>query len=158
MTDSPAFPPKLDFQLLFESLPGLYLVFTPDQKIVAVSNKYLRATRTERETILGRYVFEVFPANPDDPDADWVTSLRDSLNSVLRSGVADGMPAHKINLPVSESGSEERHWSPVNSPVLSAEGEIIYIIHRITMLPSWSASILRVARITMSSHAQARID
>ena len=35
-----------DFQLLFESAPGLYLVLAPDLTIVAVSDAYLRATMT----------------------------------------------------------------------------------------------------------------
>jgi len=39
-----------DFRLLFEGALGLYLVLTPDLKIVAVSEAYLRATtwRTAR--------------------------------------------------------------------------------------------------------------
>jgi len=39
-----------DFRLLFEGAPGLNLVLTPDLKIVAVSEAYLRAkpcTRSE---------------------------------------------------------------------------------------------------------------
>ena len=36
-----------DFQALFESAPGLYLVLTPDLTIVAVSDAYLRATMTQ---------------------------------------------------------------------------------------------------------------
>src|SRR6266513_1254713 len=52
-----------DFRSLFESAPGLYLVLTPELKIVAVSEAYLRATMTEREEILGRGLFDVFPDN-----------------------------------------------------------------------------------------------
>jgi hypothetical protein len=36
-------PPPQDFRALFESAPGLYLVLTPDLKIVAVSDAYGRA-------------------------------------------------------------------------------------------------------------------
>lgn len=54
-----------DFQALFESAPGLYLVLTPALTIVAVSDAYLKATMTKREEILGRRLFEVFPDNPD---------------------------------------------------------------------------------------------
>ncbi|HUY36205.1 MAG TPA: ATP-binding protein [Pirellulales bacterium] len=51
----------LDFRILFESAPGLYLVLTSDFKIAAASDAYLTATMTKREDILGRGVFEVFP-------------------------------------------------------------------------------------------------
>lgn len=40
--------PRPDFESLFESAPGLYLVLDPDLVIVAVSNAYLAATRTRR--------------------------------------------------------------------------------------------------------------
>lgn len=59
----------VDFRVLFESVPGLYLVLTPHLRIVAVSDAYLRATMTERDQILGRHLFDVFPDNPDDPEA-----------------------------------------------------------------------------------------
>jgi DNA-binding response OmpR family regulator len=61
--------PQPDFRILFESAPACYLVLTTDLKIIAVSDSYLRATMTQREAILGRGLFEVFPENPDDPAA-----------------------------------------------------------------------------------------
>ena len=75
-----------DFRLLFESVPNLYLVLAPDPDftLVAVSEPYLRATLTEREKILGRGIFEVFPDNPDDPNATGVANLRASLERALQ--------------------------------------------------------------------------
>jgi signal transduction histidine kinase/ActR/RegA family two-component response regulator len=123
-----------DFRTLFESVPGLYLVLTPDFKIVAVSDAYLRATMTQRKEILGRRLFEVFPDNPDDPSASGVRNLRASLENVLRLRAADAMAVQKYDIrrPESEGGGfEERYWSPVNSPVLEEGGEVAYIIHRV---------------------------
>jgi PAS domain-containing protein len=57
-----------DFRALFQSVPGLYLVLTRGLLIVAASDAYLRATMTERQEIIGRHLFEVFPDNPDDPN------------------------------------------------------------------------------------------
>jgi len=91
-----------DFRLLFEGAPGRYLVLTPDLKIVAVSEAYLRATRTQRAAIIGRALFEAFP---DDPDV----SLHASLDRVREQRVAD----------------------TTNSPVLDDNGELAYIIHRV---------------------------
>src|SRR5438094_249386 len=122
-----------DFQALFESAPGLYLVLTPALTIVAVSDAYLKATMTKREEILGRGLFEVFPDNPDDPAATGVRNLRASLDRVLTHRVPDTMTVQKYDIrrPESEGGGfEERYWSPVNSHVLGADGKIAYIIHR----------------------------
>lgn len=52
--------PTPDFRVLFESVPGLYLVLTSDLTIVAVSDAYLLATKTTRAGIVGRTLFEVF--------------------------------------------------------------------------------------------------
>ena len=57
--------PTPDFRLVFEALPGLYLILTPDFRIVAASDSYLRATNTTRGDVLGRGIFDVFPANED---------------------------------------------------------------------------------------------
>jgi signal transduction histidine kinase len=126
--------PTPDFRVLFESAPGLFLVLTPELHIVAVSDAYLRATMTIREGILGRHLFDVFPDNPGDPEASGVGNLRASLERVIHSRGADLMAIQKYDIrrPASEGGGfEERYWSPVNCPVLGADGEIKYIIHRV---------------------------
>jgi hypothetical protein len=71
------------FRLLFEASPTPYLVLTPEFKIAAVSDLYLRATMTQRDEIIGHDLFEVFPDNPNDPVATGEQNLRSSLNRVL---------------------------------------------------------------------------
>jgi PAS domain-containing protein len=67
--------PAPDFRTLFESAPGLYLVLTPDRTIAAASDAYLHATMTKRAEVLGRELCDVFPHNPDDPQATGVRNL-----------------------------------------------------------------------------------
>jgi PAS domain S-box-containing protein len=126
--------PKPDFQTLFQSAPGLYLVLAPDLTIVAVSDAYAHATMTIREEILGRYVFDVFPDNPDDPKTKGVSKVRASFERVLKWKVADMMPIQKYDIrkPEAEGGAfEERYWSPGNWPVFGPDREIAYILHRV---------------------------
>lgn len=123
-----------EFEALFEAAPGSYLVLRPDLTIAAVSDAYLRATMTVRESILGRGLFEVFPDNPDDPAATGTRNLRDSLERVLRTRAPDTMAVQKYDIrrPESEGGGfEERHWSPVNTPVFTDDGALAFIIHRV---------------------------
>jgi len=130
----PEVSPAPDFRALFESAPGLYLVMTPSFEIVAASDAYLRATMTTRGAILRRRLFDVFPDNPDDPSATGVRNLTTSLNRVLRDKRPDAMAIQKYDIrrPDSEGGCfEERYWSPVNSPVLGPDGEVMYLMHRV---------------------------
>jgi signal transduction histidine kinase/ActR/RegA family two-component response regulator len=126
--------PRPDFRKLFESAPGLYLVLAPDLSIVAVSDAYLRATMTERNTICGRGLFEIFPHDPDHPEATGVANLLASLGRVLSERRPDAMAVQQyaIRRPEAEGGGfEERHWSPLNTPVFGDDGAIAYIIHRV---------------------------
>ncbi|BDA77978.1 hypothetical protein LPTSP3_g09080 [Leptospira kobayashii] len=123
-----------DFRALFESAPGLYLVLDLNFHIVAVSDAYANATMIQREQVLGKGIFEVFPDNPDDPAADGVRHLRASLLEVLQHRVASTMAVQKYDIrkPDSEGGGfEVRYWSPRNSPVLNKDGTLAYIIHRV---------------------------
>lgn len=135
MSDTPTGPPQPDFKALFEATPSPYLVLTPDLRVVAVSDAYLQATMTEREAILGRGLFEIFPDNPDDPGATGVSNLRTSLERVLLHKVPDTMAVQKYDIrrPASEGGGfEERYWSPVNTPVFGPDKAApAYIIHRV---------------------------
>ncbi len=134
MQPSAAPEPTPDFQALFESAPGLYLVLKPDLTILAVSDAYLRATMTLREEILGRGIFDVFPDDPADATANGVSNLGASLQRVLQSTAADTMPIQKYDIrrPAAEGGEfEERFWSPVNSPVFDSRHRVRYIIHRV---------------------------
>lgn len=121
----------LQFRALFESLPGPYLVLAPDLKIVAVSDAYLRATMTTRDGILGRGLFEVFPANPDDPAATGVSNLRASLDRVRQTLQADTMAIQKYDVRRPDGVFEEKFWSPQNSPVLGADRQLEYIVHHV---------------------------
>jgi len=121
----------VEFKTLFESAPGLNLVLLPNLTIVAVSNAYAKATMTVREDILGKGLFEVFPDNPGDADADGVSNLSASLNYVLQHKEAHTMAVQKYDIRRPDGTFEVRYWSPLNTPVLNQKGEVDYIIHRV---------------------------
>lgn len=124
----------LDFRLLFERAPGLFLVLLSDSPVFTIlgaSDAYLHATHTRREVINGRGLFDVFPDNPEDPGATGVSKLRASLERVLAARAADPMAVQKYDVRREDSTFEERFWSPVNSPVMTADGTLEYILHRV---------------------------
>lgn len=131
-----AAPRPLDFRLLFERAPGLFLVLSPDpeHRILAATDAYLVATHTQRDEILGRRLFDVFPDNPEHAEVQGVRNLRASLERVLATGLSDTMAVQQYDVRLSRAeGGEfvERHWSPVNSPVLAEDGSVACVIHRV---------------------------
>jgi PAS domain S-box-containing protein len=122
------------FQDIFESLPGLYCILSPEFKIIAASNSYLKATMTKRNEILGRIIFDVFPDDPNDPLPSAVDNLKASFSRVLQTKLPDKMTLqeHEIRrLNPQDDYFEALYWAPYNSPVLDSNGNIIYIIHHV---------------------------
>jgi signal transduction histidine kinase len=119
----------LDFQPVFESTPGRYVVLAPDFTILAATNAYVAVTMQSRATMIGRNLFEVFPDNPDHSGADGVRNLRASLERVLRRKQPETMPIQRYDVRgVDDEHFEERHWSTTNTPILDDRGEIGTII------------------------------
>ncbi|WP_405876577.1 MULTISPECIES: PP2C family protein-serine/threonine phosphatase [unclassified Streptomyces] len=123
----------IDYEGLFAATPSPYLVLGPDLVIVAVNQAYLTATGFGREDLVGRYLFDAFPDNPEDPQADGVRNLAASLHWVLRSKEPDTMAVQKYDIPVVGRPGvfEERWWSPINTPVPGPGGQVAWIIHRV---------------------------
>jgi PAS domain S-box-containing protein len=115
-------------QGLFESLPGLFLIFTPDLNTVSVSDAFLEATATRRQDVLGRSIFEIFP---DQPGTDAISNWRSSLERVRRTNAPDTMAVQKYDIRRPDGVLEDRYWSPMNSPVIGPDRRIEYFIHRV---------------------------
>lgn len=150
-SDASAVP---DFQALFDAAPDRYLVLDRQFVIVAVSAAYTRATMTRREDIIGRNVFEVFPDNPSDPAAEGAHNLRASLVRVLHSATADSMPVQKYDIRRDDGDAaafEERYWSPLNTPVMGADGKVAFIIHRVE-------DVTELVRVRRSGAEQSRLN
>ncbi len=155
----PSFPEipriEVDYSLVFEGVPGAYLLIRPDLTIAAANRAYLRAMRMRREAIVGRDVCEVLGEYLHDPGGETEQALRASLHRVLRTATTDEMGVYRcdhglgVTEEVVEPGREEveegeTYWNAVNSPLLNAQGKIAYILHRIDDV----TSIVKLERST----------
>lgn len=136
MTDkarpAPALPIE-DFQTLFETSPYHCIALLPNLQIIAGTESFFRVTMTQRESVIGRNLFDVFPDDPSKPENDGPRNLQKSIDRVLRTGVVDVMPVQKYDIrrPKSDGGAfEVRYWSPITSPVLGPDGKVKYLILR----------------------------
>ncbi len=123
----------LDFKQLFEQSPDILLVLLPDAPrftIVSATRSRLSTTHTDTGQY-GRGLFEVFPDNPDDPDATGTNNLRTSLERVLATRAPDTMAVQKYDIRGEDGRFLSKYWSPKNIPVLSDSGEVAYILHRV---------------------------
>lgn len=123
----------VDFRAVFEQSAYRQLLLDTSLTIVAVTDSYLKVTMTTREAIVGRYLFEVFPDNPDFSHADGVSQLRQSLFKVMKTRQPHEMALQRYDIPrdpAEGGGFEERHWRPSNWPILGADGLVEWIVHQ----------------------------
>ena len=138
------------YQQLFEASPHPYLILLPnsDFTIVAVNDRYLEVTDTQRQHMIGRGLFEIFPDNPHQSVSHSTADLRASLNRVLSNKHPDVMSVQQYDIPLRDDSGrfELKYWSPVNTPVLDAAGNVIYIIHHVEDVTEFILSRERACR------------
>ncbi|GGN57262.1 hypothetical protein GCM10012285_52430 [Streptomyces kronopolitis] len=124
---------EIDYAAVFQALPGGVLLLTPELVIAEVNESLLQRAGRERGQLVGRYLFDAFPDNPDDPAATGIRNFRASLERVLATGRCDTMALQRYDIePPGRPGVfEERYWSPVNAPVLGPDGRVRLIVHRV---------------------------
>ena len=121
-----------DFRAVFDSAPTpLLVVSPPDWIIVAANDARLQVTGTTIKEQIGRRLFDVFPDDPSDPDADGVRNLTASFERVVATRTADAMAVQRYSIKEPDGRYAERWWAPVNSPVLGADGEVAFIMHHV---------------------------
>ncbi|MFJ9903622.1 PP2C family protein-serine/threonine phosphatase [Streptomyces sp. NPDC101152] len=128
MTDT-----EIDYAAVFQALPGMVALLTPELVFADVNEEFLRGAGRTREQMVGRYLFDVFPDNPNNPSASGMRNLAASLQRVTTSGERDAMALQRYDVenPERPGEWEERYWSPINAPVPGRDGKVALIVHRV---------------------------
>ncbi|MBY8338658.1 SpoIIE family protein phosphatase [Streptomyces spinosirectus] len=123
----------IDYATVFQSLPAMVALLTPELVYADANAEFLRMSGRTREEVVGRYVFDVFPENPDDSAPSGMRNLAASLKRVLETGERDTMALQRYDVEDPRRPGEwtERYWSPVNAPVRGPDGEVVLVVHRV---------------------------
>ncbi|HVG16147.1 MAG TPA: PAS domain S-box protein, partial [Chitinophagaceae bacterium] len=124
--------PELHYTSLFEALPGSCILLqnnAPYYSVLAATPEYLAQTGYRKEAIIGKGIFEMSPANPDDPTDTGASDLRDSLEHVLLHNEPHQLPVQRYDVVGADGRFVERYWKASNKPVFSPDGVVAYIIH-----------------------------
>ncbi|MFC4464336.1 PP2C family protein-serine/threonine phosphatase [Streptomyces xiangluensis] len=125
--------PQIDYAAVFQALPGMVALLTPDLVYADANDDFLRLSGRTREQLLGRYIFDVFPDNPNDPAATGMRDVKASMLRAVATGERDTMALQRYDVedPQRPGHWQERYWSPVNAPVLDSDGQVVLIVHRV---------------------------
>ncbi|MGI5194850.1 PP2C family protein-serine/threonine phosphatase [Streptomyces sp. CA-288835] len=125
--------PQIDYAAVFRALPGMVALLTPDLVYADANEDFLRLAGRTREQLLGRYIFDVFPENPNDPAAAGMRETRESMLRVVETGERDTMALLRYDIedPERPGHWQQHYWSPVNAPVHGPDGKVVLIVHRV---------------------------
>lgn len=151
------------YKALFRTSPYPYLVFDTDLVIMGASGSYLRSVKRTEEEIVGRYLFDAFPPNPDDPDSTNDSEVKASIARALAKGEPDTTPFLRYAVPVeTEAGVvfEHRYWSTVHTPVMDENGKPLFVFQNaidVTSLYRFDRDT-NVATLKQASFAHSKSD
>ncbi|QKW08505.1 SpoIIE family protein phosphatase [Streptomyces sp. NA04227] len=122
----------IDYTAVFRALPGAVALLDARFVYIDVNTEFLQLTGREREQVVGHYIFDVFPENPDDQTSHGVSNVKASLTRALKTGERDSMALQRYDVerPDRPGVWEERYWSPVNIPVRGPDGRVALLLHR----------------------------
>lgn len=123
----------LDFRA-YEAAPGISVIVHPNPPYytyVAVSNDFLKASGKNKEEVIGKSHFDVFPKSPDDLYATGEQNLRASFDYILQHKKPHEISVQRYDTVSADGSFSLRFWKVSNAPILSDEGEVLYIIHSV---------------------------
>lgn len=116
----------------FRASAAAYLVMDRDLYIRAANHSYEGATLHRSGDMIGEFIFDVFPDNPDTPTARSVKNLEGSVESVLRHAVPNRMGLQRYDVRDPSTGMfVNKTWIPVNAPIFDADGNTVAILHHV---------------------------
>jgi hypothetical protein len=130
-----------------ESSGVAFLLLDRGLRIRAASRAYERVTLREHGELTGQFLFDAFPDNPNDPQADGTSNLAASLETSMRGGHTDNMRIQRYDIrdPADPEKFLPKVWSPSNSPLLDHD-ELMGVVHCVEEISDSSQLLAEMER------------
>ncbi len=103
----------------------------PHFTILAVSDAYLALVQKERDEVLGKDLFDVFPGSSSNPSER--NSVFSSFQRAIENKKTDVLPVFPYEIYKKDSGKwETEYWTNSNEPIFGDGGEVAYLINTTT--------------------------
>ncbi|MFD9223747.1 PP2C family protein-serine/threonine phosphatase [Streptomyces sp. NPDC060064] len=125
--------PEIDYTAVFQALPGAVALLTPQLLYTDANDGFLRMRGLTREQVVGRYLPDDVPDNPNDPTAAVLRNLEASLSRAANTGERDTIALERVDVedPDQPGVWDERYWSLINVPVIGSDGRVALLLHRV---------------------------
>jgi PAS domain S-box-containing protein len=119
----------MEFFDYFINVPENIVIVSPDFKILAATDTYLRTTMKTREEILGKVFLKEVYQNTDTSFEDNPVTI--SIQKALQTKKVDLLDVLRYDLERAEAdggGFETRYWEASHTPVLDQAGNVRFVI------------------------------
>ena len=125
-----------EFQLVFDNLPGMYLLLAPDDPdytILAANKSYRVTTRTTDIELEGNPVFSIFPDTKGAFNVAGKKQLLELFKDVVVAKKPNQVNQLRYDIPANDGTDTfiESYWKIINTPVFDDKGNVIQIINSI---------------------------
>ncbi|MFZ6023246.1 MAG: PAS domain S-box protein [Bacteroidota bacterium] len=125
-----------EFQLVFDNLPGMYLLLAPDDPdytILAANKSYRKITRTTDIELIGNPIFSIFPESAGQMNADSKKKLIELFKEAVLAKKTNQLNQIRYDIPANDGSGRiiESYWKIVNTPVFDNDGNVLQLISSI---------------------------
>ncbi|MBV8785981.1 MAG: ANTAR domain-containing protein [Mycobacterium sp.] len=118
-----------------------------DLRIRGLNGTYEAISMRRREEMLGEFVFDVFPDNPDDPKASGCSRVAESAESAMRKRGTDAMPIVRYDIadPQNPEIFMPKLWTCSNTAVDDGHDHI-GVLHQVAEIVSLDEALSALSR------------
>jgi len=125
-----------EFQLVFNNLPGMYLLLATDDPaytILGANKSYRETTRTTDIELIGNPVFSIFPDTASQFNADAKKKLIELFREAIHTKKTNQVSQFRYDIPANDGSARaiKCYWKITNTPVFDAEGNVIQLINSV---------------------------
>lgn len=106
------------WQVFFDASPFATLMLTPDLRLIGCNIEHVRNSGVTSDAMRGRFMFDVWPKNPEETGPDTESMIRKSIARAIETRQADEMPIQKHDLSRDDGSFEPRYWRIIHSPIV----------------------------------------
>ncbi len=131
MDNTSAVQDKINYEHIFQALPGQVILLSLELTALAVSNAYLQVAHSSRAAIIGKNLAEIFPDHAAPGVSVPEEQLEYSVRLAIRTKKIQRLPVLRYNIApqsTQEEALEQRFWELTSQPVLNGAEEVVCVV------------------------------
>ena len=129
ITSSSGLPGTASLMEILPSTSVLLYADAPQFTVAAVTDNYLKLTGKQRDTLIGKPIFESFPSTRDEHASSVQQMIIHSFNETIRLKAQQPNVSMRYDIEDANGIIQPRYWQARTVPLLGNDGEVEFLFH-----------------------------